>query len=290
LTSPQALRYKEPMTPEQIREILRLHKLWLDQDPQGIKANLQRANLQRADLQNANLQGANLQRANLQGADLYGANLQRANLQGANLQGANLQGAYLQGAYLQGANLQGANLQGAYLRNANLQYADLRYTDLYGANLQGANLQRANLQRADLQGADLQGANLQRANLYGANLPDFERVPEEGAFIGWKKVRGPEGNDIVLKLEITEDSKRVSTPISHKCRAQKVKVLKAETLEGAQIPRFWVKPQEFESTFNVSFKYQVGQTLEVKDYDPDIRVECTKGIHFYMTKRAALEN
>ena len=70
---------------EELKEILRLHKLWLADRRGGVKANLQDANLQRA----------NLQRANLQGADLRGANLQGANLRGANLRGANLQGADL---------------------------------------------------------------------------------------------------------------------------------------------------------------------------------------------------
>jgi len=110
-------------TVEEIKEILSNHKLWLSNNDNGKRANLQ----------GANLQGANLQDADLQGAYLQGADLQGAYLQDADLQGADLQGAYLQRAYLQGADLQGAYLQGAYLRGAYLQDADL----------QGADLQRA---------------------------------------------------------------------------------------------------------------------------------------------------
>ena len=107
-------------TQEQLTEILRKHKLWLDGKECGERANLQHAYLQVADLRGANLQYADLQHAYLQVADLqranlYGANLQYANLQYANLYGANLRGANLQYADLQGANLQGANLQGAKL-------------------------------------------------------------------------------------------------------------------------------------------------------------------------------
>jgi len=129
---------------EQIQEILRKHKLWLDKDPAG----------ERANLHGADLHGANLWSANLRWANLQGANLQEANLEGANLQGANLQGADLHGAYLQGADLHGANLQEADLHRANL----------WGANLKGADLHRANLE----------GANLQGAYLYGTKILSFQ--------------------------------------------------------------------------------------------------------------------
>ena len=60
-------------SPEELAEVLRLHKLWLNDEDGG-------------------------ERANLGGAYLDGANLDGANLDGANLRGANLRGAYLDGA------------------------------------------------------------------------------------------------------------------------------------------------------------------------------------------------
>ena len=69
-------------TSNELKEILRLHKAWLD----GIKGGV-RANLSDADLRDANLSYANLRRV-----DLRGANLSYANLSGANLSGANLGG------------------------------------------------------------------------------------------------------------------------------------------------------------------------------------------------------
>lgn len=39
---------------------------------------------------------------------------------------------------------------------------------------------------------------------------------------------------------------------------------------------------EFRSLFDYRFTYKVGEWAEVPDYDPDIRVECTKGIHFFL--------
>ena len=100
---------------EELDDILRKHKAWLNDEDGGVRANLCGANLWDANLEDANLWGANLC-----GANLRGANLEDANLRGANLEDANLCGANLRGANLCGANLCGANLWGANLRGANL--------------------------------------------------------------------------------------------------------------------------------------------------------------------------
>lgn len=70
---------------EKIKEILRLHKLWLDGDTQGRHADLRYADLRDADLHGADLRHANLHDADLHGADLHGADLHYANLRHANL-------------------------------------------------------------------------------------------------------------------------------------------------------------------------------------------------------------
>ena len=57
------------MTAEKLQEILEKHKLWLNDEPDG-----ERADLREADLREANLSGADLSGANLSGADLSGAN------------------------------------------------------------------------------------------------------------------------------------------------------------------------------------------------------------------------
>lgn len=68
------------MDTKELADVLAKHKLWLDGDTNGV----------RADLSSANLIGANLSSADLRGADLRGANLYGADLRGANLRGADL--------------------------------------------------------------------------------------------------------------------------------------------------------------------------------------------------------
>jgi hypothetical protein len=212
--------------------------------------------------------GANLQGAYLQGANLQGANLQGAYLQGANLQKAYLQGANLQGAYLQGANLQEANLQEAYLQWAYLQGAYLQGANLQKANLQGAYLQGAYLQWAYLQEANLQEANLQGANLQGTIMSAFSLVPQTGAFEAYKKLSG----GVICKILIPAKAKRVSSLVGRKCRAEYVKVLSGNGI----------------SAFN-SIKYTVGKIVRADSFDDDIRIECTHGIHFFMTEHEAID-
>ena len=108
------------ITQEELEVFLRKHKLWIEGDPKGERANLWGADLWGADLWGADLWGANLSEADLRGADLSEANLSEADLRGADLWGANLWGANLRGADLRGADLRGANLSEADLRGANL--------------------------------------------------------------------------------------------------------------------------------------------------------------------------
>lgn len=86
-------------------------------------------------------------------------------------------------------------------------------------------LQQLVARRANLYGADLYGANLYGAKL--GDLPPFQICPQEGAFIGYKKVLTSHGDHVMLTLEIQADAQRTSSLVGRKCRASAVKVLAA---------------------------------------------------------------
>ena len=203
-----------------------------------------------ADLRNAYLEGADLRNASLKGANLFNADFRTANLEGADLSGANLRDADLMGAFLKRAKLQGA--------------------ELFNADLRGADLQDADLSGADLEYANFRYVILFGTNLEGAKLPHFQIVPEEGSFIAYKKV-----NTGVIKLLIPEDAKRTSNLVGRKCRASHVKVL-----EGSGKSMTHIEHQ---------LEYKEGEIVYADKYDDDIRIECTSGIHFFMTRREAEE-
>ena len=119
----------------ELKEILRLHALWLEDADQGRRANLRGVDLQRTDLRGADLSYADLREANLREANLRFADLRKADLRGANLRSANLLIANLRGADLYDADLRGADLRGANLSSANLREANLRKANLRNANL-----------------------------------------------------------------------------------------------------------------------------------------------------------
>jgi hypothetical protein len=208
------------------------------------------------------------------GADLSRANLSEAYLSRANLSGANLSGANLSGADLYGADLSRANLSGADLYVANLSEADLS----------GADLSRANLSEADLSRANLSGANLSGADLYGArnvdSLSPYSIVPEVGSFTAFKKVRTKNGCAIAT-LEIPSEARRVSTPVGRKCRAEFARVVKIE--------RNGVEITEAYSSHVIAFKYRTGETVTPDSFDPNPLVECSNGIHFFISRKEAEE-
>ena len=201
------------------------------------------------------------------GADLNGADLNGASLNGANLDGASLYGASLYGASLNGANLNRASLNRANLDGASLYGASLNGASLYGASLNRANLNRANLNRASLYGANLDGASLNRASLENVKGLAYQ-IPQEGELIVWKAVKGG-----VCKLRVPPEAKRTATPIGRKCRAEWVEVLDA--------------PEDGRGLHDSSVIYRAGEIVRPDKYDPDPRLECTHGIHFFQTKEEA---
>ena len=193
---------------------------------------------------------------------------------------ANLRGADLSGANLRGANLRGADLSEADLRGADLSEANLRGADLWRANLWGANLRGADLSEADLSEADLRGADLRGADLRGADLNCPIACPEEGAFVAFKKCR----NNTIVKLLIPEDAKR-SSATSRKCRCDKAVVLAIQDLEGNDL----TSTDYVVSQHDINFVYRVGETVSVNNFDDDRWNECAPGIHFFITRKEAVE-
>ena len=68
------------MNADELKEVLRKHKLWLNNDSAGEMADLHGADLSGADLSGADLRMADLRWADLSGADLSGADLRMADL------------------------------------------------------------------------------------------------------------------------------------------------------------------------------------------------------------------
>jgi len=143
--------------------------------------------------------------------------------------------------------------------------ADLTRADLTRVDLTDANLWDADLTRANLTGANLTGADLRDADLTGATGLAYQ-IPQEGELVVWKYTTGGP-----VKLRIPPEARRTASIVGRKCRAEF-----ATVLEG-----------EGDSTFDAAgptIHYAQGLTVRPDSYDPDPRVECSHGIHFYLTR------
>ena len=68
------------MREKELKEVLKLHGMWLCSENGGKRADLRGANLRDANLRGADLRGADLRVADLRGADLRGADLRGADI------------------------------------------------------------------------------------------------------------------------------------------------------------------------------------------------------------------
>ena len=269
-----------------LKEILEKHEKWLNGKDGGKRADLERADLDGANLEGVDLRGANLWRASLVETDLRKANLEGADLKDADLRRANLEWGDLEGVNLRGANLWRANLEGADLMEADLMRTNLIGTNLIGADLRGANLRAASLRGADLREAYLDAANLGEADLWGATIsPEVVdqlfplACPESGAFIGWKKC----SKSLIVKLQVLEDARR-SSAFGRKCRCDKAVVLAIEDVDGNQAQCDYAV-----SEYDQDFIYRIGETVSVDNFDTERTHECSSGIHFFITRREAVD-
>ena len=103
------------------------------------------------------------------------------------------------------------------------------------------------------------------------------QCPESGSFVGWKKAHGK-----IVKLEITEEALR-SSATSRKCRCSEARVIAIENVDGTNYG------DTISSDHDPSFIYKVGETVSVGNFDTNRWNECAPGIHFFITRKEAVD-
>jgi len=174
------------------------------------------------------------------------------------------------------SDLRGSNLSYSNLRDSNLRDSDLRDSDLRGSNLRDSDLRGSNLSYSDLRGSNLRDSDLRGSkNINEANFNEGTAFlplscPEIGGFYAFKKCKG-----LVVTLYIPSDAKR-SSATSYKCRGSKAKCI---SIEGGL--------NEIVSDYDANFIYKVGKYNKVDNFNENRWVECSTGIHFFMSKELA---
>lgn len=137
-------------------------------------------------------------------------------------------------------------------------------------------LHGADLYCADLSNAALRGADLSNVKANHTTAMFFPQCPD-GEFVGYKKAGGK-----IVKLLIPEDAKR-SSATTLKCRCSKAKVLEIQEEDGSSS-----EVKEVLSNYDKNFVYRLGETVFVEDFDEDRWNECSRGIHFFISRQAAV--
>ena len=197
--------------------------------------------------------------------------------------------------HLEDYDLSGLDFAGMMLDDAILKGCNLREADFGGACLVGVLFNKSDVTDAHFSSADVHNANFQEA--IGTETTELMNIPmacpDTGSFIGWKKVEiyGENGwvddygfcKYAIAKLLIPEDALR-SSGTGRKCRCNKAQVLAIEDYDGNPIECH----VDARSSFDSTFKYPIGETVEEPNFDPNRFNVCSKGIHFFIDRQEAV--
>ena len=89
---------------------------------------------------------------------------------------------------------------------------------------------------------------------------------------------------VIVKLEIPEEAKR-SSATGRKCRCNKAKVLEIQHVDENKTCDI----TEAYADYDNDFKYVVGETVSVDNFEEDRFIECAAGIHFFINRQEAVD-
>ncbi|NLY09415.1 MAG: pentapeptide repeat-containing protein [Tissierellia bacterium] len=185
------------------------------------------------------------------------------------------------------ANFINCNFDGADFSYSSFQDCFMPDTSCINTVFRKVDFKGADMRRCNLTGADISGAYLYAAVLEDAVVKDIiydsetryfiMKCPEKGGFVGYKTCF----NDRLVTLFIPEDARRTSATMDS-CRTDKAFVVSIKSYDGKQ------DFAEAMSYVDENFIYRKGETIEVKDFNPDRWRDSTTGMHFWMTKEEAM--
>lgn len=187
------------------------------------------------------------------------------------------------------SDLLGASFFDCTFKNVIFHHANLCNTSFVNCifencAFQASNMFNCNLERCSFTSTNLCFTNLTKASICSCDMRDMETneatmgfhntCPEEGAFIGWKRVR----DNKFVKLWISDEARR-SSSTSRKCRCDKAFVLGIYDENKMFLPNV----TRVYSIHDESFVYEVNKVAHVDDFNENRWQECASGIHFFMT-------
>lgn len=134
--------------------------------------------------------------------------------------------------------------------------------------------------------------------------------PESGSFIGYKKAmmfveRGSQlfnmlseyysiktvsvSVPVIVVLKIPEDAKRINPYLSNKCRCDKAEVVGIRIIDHDDLS-VYIDHEVVVSRYSDNrLIYEVGEMVYADSFDDNKAIECSHGIHFFMTEKEAID-
>lgn len=167
--------------------------------------------------------------------------------------------------------------------NVNLKDVRFNYAHLYTSSFH-----YSSLTDVDFRGADITDVSFNNTRMDGIIMDETTshfhmHCPEEGGFTGYKMAFNDKYHPYIVELKIPACALR-SSATSNKCRCSEAKVMSITCLEGTDDGTDIVR-----SGRNPYFLYKAGETVKVDDFDENRWHECAPGIHFFMTRKEAVD-
>lgn len=164
------------------------------------------------------------------------------------------------------------NFRGCSLCNDKIDHCEFRESVLDSCSFQNSSIIYTGFDNTEFKN----NVNFVKANIQNSHLPEgYKRilgVTLKEPILGYKKTR--EG--VVITAEIPAGA-IVFSINGKKCRTNRAKIV---DMGGRSV---------LHSSFDFNFKYELGQEIEILDFDPCYSRECAPGFHFFMTEEEARE-
>lgn len=201
----------------------------------------------------------------IQDSNFTFVSMRNCELAGLEIMNSNVRGWGLLGCKVQSFKAEFSNLAVFHFRDCTIEC-----TSFYGINFALSRFNNVHLNSVDFTETNLKDCEFTDVTSVDVKLPEFQ-IPQDCDLIGWKSTDGG-----VLKILVPADAKRTASVVGRKCRAERVKVI-----GGARDG--W----DYISRWDGTTVYRNGETVVSDSYDPDPLVECTHGIHFFLTREEA---
>ena len=181
--------------------------------------------------------------------------------------------------FINRTNFNYTNLYGAVFKNCTLNFC---YFEL-------ANLSNTKFESCDLTYSIFSNSILNNAQfIHNIGMCELNKslpiaCPNSGEFIGWKKAYDENCHNVIVKLLIPNDAKRMSGT-GLKCRTDKALVLDIQDIYNV---KHYDKAYSY---YDRSFVYKIGEYVTpTEDFCEDRFDECSSGIHFFINRNTAVD-